>query len=423
MSEENIAKVYEIAKESYAQAGVNADAAVEALDKIEISIHCWQGDDVIGFEHSTDSLTGGIMATGNAPGRAGTPDELKKDLEKAMSLIPGKQKVNLHAIYLDAKGKKVDRDEITPEHFESWALWAKSLGIGLDFNGTFFSHSKSANGFTLSSPDKGIRDFWIEHGRRSRKIGEYLGKATGKPCVTNIWIPDGYKDNPVDRLAPRERLVQALDEILSEKIDITYNKDAVESKLFGLGSEAYVTGSHEFFMGYAVSRRDKNVLLTMDAGHYHPTEVVSAKISALLPFVYELLLHLSRPVRWDSDHVVLFDDELQAIMSEVVRTGEVGRVNLALDYFDASINRIAAWVVGTRNAQKALLKAFLEPVGKLKKLEAEGDYTSRLALTEEYKSYPFGAVWDYYCETQGVPLKDSWLGNVKAYEKDVLSKR
>jgi L-rhamnose isomerase len=423
MSKENILKSYELAKESYAAIGVNTDKAIEAIDKVEISLHCWQGDDVIGYEQSSGALTGGIMATGNYLGRARTPDELRKDIDKAMSLLPGKQKVNVHALYLDTKGKKVDRNEIEPEHFSSWAEWAKAQGIGLDFNPSFFSHPKSADGFTLSSADKGIRDFWIEHGKRSRKIAEYFGKTTGKTCVTNIWIPDGYKDNPIDRLAPRKRLESALDEILSEKIDTKYNKDAVESKVFGIGSEAYVTGSHEFFMGYAATRKDKNVLLTLDAGHFHPTEVISAKISALLLFIDELLIHVSRPVRWDSDHVVILDDELQAIMNEIVRCDALSRVNIALDYFDASINRIAAWVIGARNTQKSLLRAMLEPTAALKIAEANGDYTSRLALTEEYKSYPYNAVWDYYCLTKNVPVKEQWLAEVKTYEKEVLSKR
>jgi L-rhamnose isomerase len=423
MSKENIIKAYELAKECYASIGVNTDKAVEAIDKIEISLHCWQGDDVNGFEHASNTLTGGIMATGNCPGRARTPEELRADIDKAMSLLPGTQKANVHALYLESNGKKIDRDAIEPEHFSSWAQWAKEKGIGLDFNPSFFSHPKSADGFTLSSGDKGISEFWIEHGKRSRKIAEYFGKTTGKTCVTNIWIPDGYKDNPVDRLAPRQRLEAALDEILSEKIDTKYNKDAVESKLFGIGSEAYVTGSHEFYMGYAATRKDKNVLLTLDAGHFHPTEVISAKISAILLFVDELLLHVSRPVRWDSDHVVIFDDELQAIMNEIIRCDALNRVNIALDYFDASINRIAAWVIGARNTQKALLRAMLEPVAALKNAEAAGDFTSRLALTEEYKSYPYNAVWDYYCLTKNVPVKEQWLAEVKSYEKDVLSKR
>ena len=421
MKKDNILKAYEIAKETYGELGVDTEKAIKALDEVVISLHCWQGDDVGGFEDSGDALTGGIMATGNYPGRARTIDELRADLEKAMTFIPGRQKVNLHALYLDNKGKKVDRNEITTEHFESWADWANANNIGLDFNPTLFSHPLSADGFTLSSSDNHIREFWIEHCKRSRKIGEYFGKKTGKTCVTNIWIPDGYKDIPVDRLAPRERLKAALDEILIEKIDKKYNKDSVECKLFGIGSESYVTGSHEFYTGYAASNKD--VLLTLDAGHFHPTEVISDKISSLLLFVDELLLHVSRPVRWDSDHVVTLSDELQAIMFEVIRCGALNRVNIALDYFDASINRLAAWVIGTRNAQKALLKAMLEPTAKLKEVEVSGDYSSRLALTEEYKEFPANAVWDYYCLTQNIPVREAWLAEVKKYEADVLLKR
>lgn len=421
MKKENILTAYEIAKEAYAEIGVDVDLAIKTLDETEISLHCWQGDDCSGFEHKTDELTGGIMATGNYPGRARTADELRTDLDKAMSLIPGKQKVNLHAIYLDAKGQKVERNEIETKHFDSWVDWAVSKGIGLDFNPTYFSHPLSADGFTLSSADQGKRDFWIEHGKRSRKIGEYFGKKTGKTCVTNIWIPDGYKDTPIDRISPRIRLKDSLDQILSEKINSKYNKDAVESKVFGIGSESYVTGSHEFYTGYACSNKD--VLLTLDAGHFHPTEMISAKFSSLLLFVDELLLHVSRPVRWDSDHVVTFDDELNAIMKEIVRCDALEKVNIALDYFDASINRIAAWVIGTRNAQKALLAALLEPTETLKNAELNGDYTTRLALSEELKSYPFNAIWDYYCLNQNVPVKESWIADVKQYEKDVLVKR
>ncbi len=420
-AEQNTIRAYEIAKELYAGLGVDTEKALETLAGTEISLHCWQGDDCAGFEHATDTLTGGIMATGAYPGRARTPEELRADLDKAMSLIPGRQKVNLHAFYLDVQGKKVDRDAIEPEHFASWADWACERKLGLDFNPTFFSHPKSGEGFTLSHSDKGIRDFWIEHGKRARRIGGYFGKRTGRTCVTNIWIPDGYKDNPIDRLAPRQRLMDALDEILREEISPAYNKDAVESKLFGIGSESYVTGSHEFYLAYAVAR--KNVMMALDAGHFHPTEVISAKISALLLFLDELLLHVSRPVRWDSDHVVAFDDELCGIMHEVVRCGALSRVSLALDYFDGSINRLAAWVIGTRNAQKALLLALLEPVEALRRMEAEGDFTGRLALTEEYKCYPFAAVWDYYCLREGVPLREAWLTEVRAYEREVLSAR
>jgi L-rhamnose isomerase len=421
MKKDNVLKAYEIAKETYLEIGIDTEKSIKALDEVVISLHCWQGDDVGGFEHSSGSLTGGIMATGNYPGRARTIDELRADLEKAMTFIPGKQKVNLHALYLDNKGKKVDRNEITTEHFESWADWANANNIGLDFNPTLFSHPLSADGFTLSNADTNIREFWIEHCKRSRKIGEYFGKKTGKTCVTNIWIPDGYKDIPVDRISPRERLKASLDEILKEKIDKKFNKDAVECKLFGIGSESYVTGSHEFYTSYAVLNKD--VLLTLDAGHFHPTEVISDKISSLLLFVDELLLHVSRPVRWDSDHVVTMNDELLAIMLEIIRCQALNKVNIALDYFDASINRLAAWVIGTRNAQKALLKALLEPTAKLMELEVSGDYSSRLALTEEYKEFPANAVWDYYCLTQNIPVREAWLNEVKRYEANVLLKR
>jgi len=418
--ESSVYKAYEMAKEVYAGIGVDTEAALKTLNSTEISLHCWQGDDCSGFENADSSLTGGIMATGNYPGRARTPAELRQDIEKVMSLVPGKIKLNLHAIYLDTD-EKVDRDAIEPRHFESWVDWAVSRGIGLDFNPTYFSHPMSAQGMTLSHPDKAVREFWIEHGRRCRKIAEYFGKRTGKPCVTNLWIPDGFKDAPVDPIGPRLRLKEALDEIYREKIDKRYNKDAVESKLFGIGLEAYTTGSHEFYMGYALANPD--VMLTMDAGHYHPTEVISYKIAALLVFVDEILLHISRPVRWDSDHVVTFDDELCAIMQSIIRCGAINRVNIALDYFDASVNRLVAWVVGMRNAQKALLKALLEPTDALKAMERDFDFSSRLALTEEYKTYPFEAVWDYYCESRGVPVRAAWLPEVKAYEKDVLSKR
>ncbi len=418
--DKKITMAYEAAKEIYSSIGVDTDKALEVLDSIEISLHCWQGDDVGGFEKEDTVLSGGIMATGNYPGKARTPAELWSDLEKAMSLIPGKQKVNVHASYIDAP-KKADRDQIEPSHFAGWVDWAKDHGIGLDFNPTYFSHPKSNDGLTLSHPDPGIRAFWIEHGKRSRKVGEYFGKETGKTCVTNLWIPDGYKDNPIDKMAPRERLAAALDEIYSFDTNPQYNKDAVESKVFGIGSEAYVTGSHEFYMGYAMSR--KKVMLTLDAGHFHPTESIAQKISALLVFMPELLLHVSRPIRWDSDHVVIMDDELASIAKEIVRCNALNKVYLALDYFDASINRIAAWIIGARNTQKALLSALLEPVADLKKAELDWDLTSRLALTEEYKNFPMGAVWDYFCATHNVPIREQWLAEVKEYERTVLADR
>jgi L-rhamnose isomerase len=414
-----VEKAYDLAKEAYSAIGVDTQSAIDKLNKITLSLHCWQGDDVGGFENFGTGLTGGIAATGNYPGKARTPDELRGDLEVAMSVIPGSSKVNLHANYAEMNGKPVDRDKLTSAQFSGWAQWAVSKKIGLDFNPTYFSHPKAGEG-TLCHPDRAIRQFWVDHGIACRKIGEYFGKTTGVTCLTNIWLPDGAKDMPADTAAPRQRLTESLDAILAEKIDPKYNKDAVESKLFGIGSEAYVAGSHEFYMGYAIKH---NILLTLDAGHFHPTEVISAKISALMLYLDELLLHVSRPVRWDSDHVVLFDDELQAIMAQIVRGGYENRVNIALDYFDASINRVAAWAIGARNTRKALLKAFLEPVDTLKSLEAAGDNTSVLALTEEYKSLPWSAVWDYYCQTADVPVGAAWLAEVKDYEAKVLSKR
>lgn len=416
---EKIQKNYELAKELYENLGVDVEAALEKLKNVKISMHCWQGDDVKGFINKDQELTGGIAVTGNYPGAATTPEQLRADLEKAFSLIPGKHKLNLHAIYTDTD-EKIDFDEIEPRHFEKWVEWAKEQGLGLDFNPTCFSHPKAADGFTLSHPNKEIRDFWIEHCKRSRKIGEYFGRELGQTCVTNVWIPDGYKDNPVDRLAPRKRLQESLDEIFAEELNPAHNLDAVESKVFGLGAESFTVGSHEFYMGYALSR---NKLVCLDAGHFHPTEVVSTKLSAMSLFTEGLLLHVSRPVRWDSDHVVTLDDELQAIARELVVNDMLETTHIGLDFFDASINRVAAWVIGTRNMIKALLMAMLEPTDRLREIELNGDYTTRLALMEELKSYPFGAIWDYYCATQNVPVREEWLEEVKAYEKEVLLKR
>lgn len=414
----NTEKMYELAKEVYAKIGVDTDKALEKLKNTKISMHCWQGDDVAGFM-SDDELSGGIQVTGNYPGKARNPEELRADIEKAFSLIPGKHKLNLHAIYADTD-EKVDLDELEPKHFEKWVSWAKEQGVGLDFNPTCFSHPMADSGFTVSSADEKVRNFWIKHCKASRKIGEYFGKELGQTCVTNHWFPDGFKDTPVDREAPRKRMNDALDEIFKEEIDPKYNIDAIESKVFGIGTESYVVGSNEFCMGYAV-KNDKTVCL--DAGHFHPTEYISDKISSVLLFTKELLLHVSRPVRWDSDHVVTMDDELQNIAHSLVRTNLLDRTHIGLDFFDGSINRIAAWVIGTRNMQKALLKALLEPTEMLKKLELDGDYTSRLALVEELKSYPFSAVWDYFCEKEGVPVRDTWLDEVKKYEQEVLLKR
>ena len=413
---------YQIAKEKYAAIGVDTDAAIAKLKNIKISLHCWQGDDVGGYETVGSSLNGGgIQTTGNYPGKARNIAELQMDIEKAFSLIPQKHKLNLHAMYLDNGGKFVDRNEIEPAHFAGWVNFAKKNGLGLDFNPSFFSHKYAADGWTISSADNFIREFWIEHGIRSRKIAEYFGKELGQRCNTNFWMCDGCKEAPIDRMAPRARMADALDRIFAVPVDPKCNRDSVESKLFGIGSESYVVGSHEFFMGYA--GKHPEVMVTLDTGHFHPTEVISNKISAMALFSDELLLHVSRPVRWDSDHVVIFDDELRATAQEIVRNNLLDRVNIALDYFDASINRIAAWVLGVRSTQKALLSALLEPTEALRKAELEGDTTARLVLTEEYKYYPLGDVWAEFCEQSGVCAGEEWLNEVKKYEKDVLSNR
>ncbi|MCE5341764.1 MAG: L-rhamnose isomerase [Planctomycetaceae bacterium] len=416
----NVERAYKIAKDAYAAIGVNTDTVMKQLSKIAVSLHCWQGDDVGGFENPDAGLDGGIMATGNYPGKARTAEQLRTDLDKALSLIPGTHRLNLHAIYGEFKGKKVERDEITPAHFANWIDWAKSKKMGLDFNPTCFSHPMASSGFTLSSRDEQVRKFWVHHCKACRKIAEVMGKKLGKTVVTNIWIPDGYKDIPVDRKGPREILKKSLDEIFTQKINPRLNLDAVECKLFGIGSESYVVGSHEFYMGYAVANKK---LLCLDAGHFHPTEVISDKISSTLTFLDEILLHVSRPVRWDSDHVVILSDELYAIAQEIIRGGYIDRVHIGLDFFDASINRIAAWVIGTRCMLKALLAGLLEPIAKMKQCEKAGDLTSRLAISEELKTLPFGAVWDYYCAKSNVPVGLDWLAQVKKYEADVLSKR
>ena len=416
---ENIEKAYEATKQRYSELGVDSDKAMERLSKIAISLHCWQGDDVGGFESSEGLSGGGIMATGAYPGKARTSDELRADIDKALSLIPGKHRLNLHAMYAETGGK-IERNELEPEHFTAWIDWAKANEIGMDFNGTFFSHPKADSGFTLSSADEEIRKFWVEHGIVCRKIGAAMGKELGSPCVTNLWIADGYKDIPADRKGPRERLKKSLDEIFAESIDRGQLLDAVECKLFGIGSESYVVGSHEFYLAYAINNK---TLLCLDTGHFHPTEVVSDKISSVMTFLDEILLHVSRGVRWDSDHVVILSDELRAIAQEIVRGDYLERVHIGLDFFDASINRIAAWVIGTRCMIKALLIALLEPSEKLRQMELDGDYTGRLAMQEEFKTLPFGAVWDYYCTKMEIPAGESWLDETRAYEKDVLSKR
>lgn len=416
----SIKENFELAKQNYAKWGVDVEEVVEKLKTVPISIHCWQGDDVAGFEVNQNELSGGIDVTGNYPGKATNAEELRSDLEKALSLIPGKHRVNLHAIYAETNGEVVERDQLEPKHFENWVKWAKENGLGLDYNPTLFSHPKADDGLTLSHPNEDIREFWINHCIGSRKIGEYFGKELGTPALTNIWIPDGYKDIPSDRLTPRKRLKESLDKIFAVETDERYNLDAVESKVFGIGSESYVVGSHEFYLNYAM-KNDKLCLL--DTGHYHPTETVSNKISSMLLFSEKLALHVSRPVRWDSDHVVILDDELKEIALEIVRNDALDRVIIGLDFFDASINRVAAWTIGTRNMIKALLYAMLTPNEYLKQLQEEGNFTERLALMEEFKTYPFGAIWDYYCEKMGVPVKESWLEEVKVYENEVLLKR
>src|SRR6267142_5672565 len=390
---------FTLARERYAALGVDVSKALTQLSRIPISLHCWQGDDVGGFENTHSGLGGGLAVTGNYPGKARTPDELRSDLTQALSLIPGKHRLSLHASYAETGGNRVERDQLQPEHFQGWIDWARSNQLGLDFNQTFFSHPKAADGFTLSHRDKAIRQFWIDHGITCRNIGAAIGKRLGKTCITNLWIPDGYKDTPADRRGPRERLVESLDAIFKQPVSPKLNLDSVEPKLFGIGSESYVVGSHEFYIGYAITRKK---LLTLDAGHYHPTESIADKISGILQFLPEILLHVSRGVRWDSDHVVTFTDDLQAIAREITANDFTSRVHIGLDYFDASINRIAAWVIGTRNMLRALLLGLLEP-STIKEAEAAGDYTTRLALQEEARSLPFGAVWDYYCDSQSVP--------------------
>ena len=413
-------QAHSLARERYAALGVDVDQALQTLAGLAISMHCWQGDDVGGFENAGGALGDGLAVTGNYPGKARTPDQLRADFELATSVIPGTHRFNLHASYAEMGATKVERDALSAAQFQGWIDWAKQLGIGLDFNQTYFSHPLVKGGFTLTSPDKAVREFWIEHGIRCREIGAAFGKALGKTCLTNLWIPDGMKDTPADRRGPRERLAASLDAIFKKRIDPKLNVDSVEPKLFGIGAESYTPGSHEFYIGYAVSR---GKLLTLDAGHYHPTEGIADKISSVMCFLPEIALHVSRGVRWDSDHVVTLTDDLQAIAQEIVWGGYLGRVRIGLDYFDASINRVAAWVIGTRNMLKALLLALLAPIDRLKAAELEGDYTTRLALMEDAKLLPAGAVWDYHCAQHGVPIGEAWLAEVKRYERDVLAKR
>ncbi len=410
---------YESAREIYKNIGVDTDRAVETLKNIHISMHCWQGDDVQGFDHE-GPLSGGIQTTGNYPEKATTPQELMDDIDKALSLIPGKHKLNLHANYaVFEDGEFVDRDALEPKHFRKWVEFAKERGMGLDFNPTFFSHEK-AESFTLSSPDEEIRQFWIRHGQACIRISQYFAEELGQPCVMNIWIPDGYKDVPADRLSPRARFKDSLDQILSIDYDRSKVYVCLESKVFGIGMESYTVGSSEFCINYAANN---GILSLMDNGHYHPTEVVSDKIPAMLLFNEKLALHVTRPVRWDSDHVVLFDDETKEIAKEIVRNDALDRVFLGLDFFDASINRISAWVVGMRNMQKAFLFALLQPNDKLKELQNNGEFTELMMLQEELKLYPFGDVWNYFCGQCSVPEKEDWFKEVQQYENEVLSKR
>jgi L-rhamnose isomerase len=414
-------KSYEIAKQRYSEFGVDTEAAMEKLSNLSISLHCWQADDVGGFETPDAALAGGgIQVTGSYPGRARNIAELRMDLEKVFSLLPGHHRLNLHAIYGEFSGNRVDRDEITIDHFKGWIDWAKQQNIKLDFNATCFSHPKANDGFTLSSKNKAIRNFWIEHVKRCRQISAVMGHELNSPCIHNLWIPDGTKDSPVDRWTHRAILKDALDEIFSIDFNPTEMKDAVESKLFGIGSESYVVGSHEFYLGYAISH---GKMICLDLGHFHPTESIADKISAILQFSDELLLHVSRGVRWDSDHVVILNDELRSVAEEIVRAGVLDRINIALDFFDASLNRIGAYVIGTRSTLKSFLIALLEPTEKQREFEEAGNNFARLALLEELKTLPFGAVWDYYCLKNGVPIGEKWMAEVQRYEDEVLRKR
>ena len=412
---------YELARARYAQIGVDTDAAIEKLKTIPVSLHCWQGDDVTGFDHD-GPLTGGIQTTGNYPGKAKTPKQLMADMDKAMSLCPGKKKLNLHACYaIFEPGEFVDRDKIEPKHFKKWVDFAKERGMGIDFNPTFFSHPMAKNGLTLTSPEEDVRKFWVEHGKACIRISEYCAKETGIPCVMNIWIGDGYKDVPADRMGPRMRYKQSIEEILSEPFDKNLVKPCVESKVFGIGVEAYTAGSAEFTLSFAAMH--DGCLPLMDNGHYHPTEVVSDKIPALLCFFPEIALHITRGIRWDSDHVLTFDDETREMAKEIVRCDALDRVYMALDYFDASINRVAAWTVGFRSWQKALLSALCTPNAALKALQDENRLTELFVMHEELKTLPFGAVWDEYCERCGIPAGAKWFEEVEKYEKEVLLKR
>ncbi len=419
-TEKTINERYFYAKEVYAAFGVNTDAVLEKLQERQISLHCWQGDDVNGFEVTAGGASGGILSTGNYPGRARSGEELRADYEKALSLIPGKHRINLHAIYAETDGEIIERDQLELKHFRKWLDWAKKRGVGIDFNPTCFGHPMAASGFTLGSKDEAVRAFWVRHVKVCREIAAAMGKELGTPCVMNIWVPDGMKDIPADRLGYRRQLKKSLDEILEVKYDRQYLIDALESKLFGIGVESYTVGSHEFVMGYGLKN---NVTICYDMGHFHLTENMADKLSATLLYSENLLLHVSRPVRWDSDHVVILNDELIALAQEVKRCDAFDKVYYALDFFDGSINRITAWVTGTRAALKSILIALLEPTDLLAAEENAGNYGNRLALMEEFKSLPFGAVWDKYCLDMKVPVGADWLVDVKAYEEKVLKNR
>ena len=414
----NINEQYNNAKERYAELGVDSDKALKKLRNISLSLHCWQTDDVGGFEAPDAELSGGgIQVTGNYPGKAGTIGEMRADLDKVYSLLPGKHRLSLHASYGEFNGKKVDRDAVGPEHFKGWMDWAKEKDVKLDFNGTFFSHPKAASGFTLSHPDKGIRDFWIEHGKRSRKIAADMGREQNDPSILNTWVPDGMKDLPVNRLKYRSILKNSLDEMYSESISPKEMKDAVETKLFGIGSESFVVGSHEFYMGYALKN---NKIVTLDLGHFHPTELIADKLSSLYLFFDELLLHVSRPVRWDSDHVVILNDDIRYLTEEIIRCNKLEKTHIGLDFFDGTMNRIGAYAIGARSTLKGLFLGLLEPQDILDKYDEEGNAFARLALLEEIKLMPYGDIWNYYCETSNVPTDRQLIGEVMKYEKDVL---
>lgn len=406
---------YESAKAAFAEWGVDTEIAIERLRTVPISMHCWQGDDVVGFEAQTGTSGGGIQATGNHPGRARTPDELRADLEFAYSMIPGRHRLNLHAMYMDTD-ETPDRDEIEYKHFSAWVDWAREQGVGLDFNPTFFAHAKADDNLTLSHPNAGIRDFWIEHGKRTRDIAARIGTALGGPCVNNIWVPDGYKDIPIDRMAARKRLEASLDAMLAQPQDPALMLDAVESKLFGIGVEACTVGSHEFYMGYAIRN---NTLLCLDMGHFHPTESIADKLSAVALSLPQILLHVSRPMRWDSDHVILLNDDILAMAHELISGDLLERTFIGLDFFDATISRTAAWVIGVRNMQKALLRALLTPFDRLRAAEDSLDFTTRLTITEEFKDLPFGAVWSEFCTRLAVPSGMQLIGELEGYQNHV----